>query len=145
MATRIYGIVWRWHFFAGLAACPVLALIAFTGALYAFAPEIEVALDRDVRTVPVADGPRQFDGAVAAAHAIMPACKPTWITVRGDRTRSAEVSCDDGRTVYVDPHRAQVIGSRRGGSRFLAIVFDLHWELMLGEPGRLVIEWATSI
>ncbi len=145
MATRLYGIVWRWHFLAGLAACPVLVVIALTGALYAFAPELEVALDREVRTTPITAGPARLDAAVAAAAAITPPCAPTWITVHADRARTAEVFCADGRTAYVDPRRAEVRGTRRGGSRFLRGVFDLHWALMLGERGRLIIEWATSI
>src|SRR5690349_18403574 len=103
MATRLYGIVWRWHFLAGLAACPVLVIMAITGALYAFAPEIEVALARDLREVPAQAGPRHFDAAVAAARTVTPACTPTWITVHGDRARSAEITCEDERIVYVDP------------------------------------------
>lgn len=145
MATRLYGIVWRWHFLAGLVAAPLLLIVAVTGVLYAFAPEISLALDREVRTVAAATGPRRLDASVGAARALAPPCEPTGITVHADRDRTAEVECEDGRMAYVDPYRAVVKGTRTEGNWFLDAVFALHTSLMLEEPGELAIEWAASI
>src|SRR3546814_4287655 len=39
--------MWRWHFYAGLIVLPVLALMAVTGALYLYKPEIERAVYHD--------------------------------------------------------------------------------------------------
>ncbi|WP_255265405.1 PepSY domain-containing protein, partial [Sphingobium chlorophenolicum] len=42
-----YRAMWRWHFYAGLIVLPVLALMAVTGALYLYKPEIERAVYHD--------------------------------------------------------------------------------------------------
>jgi len=33
--------LWRWHFFAGLLVCPFAILLAVTGSLYLFKPQID--------------------------------------------------------------------------------------------------------
>src|SRR5262245_59284494 len=38
---RLYRVIWRWHFYAGLIALPVLLTAAVTGGLYVFREELE--------------------------------------------------------------------------------------------------------
>jgi uncharacterized iron-regulated membrane protein len=141
VATRLYGIVWRWHFLAGLAAAPLIVVIAVTGIAYAFEPELSVVLDDRARVAPGA--PAALDAVIAAAAS--PACRPAYVDVPSARDRAIAVSCagDDRHSVLVDPARAVVVGDRVGRS-FFDVVYDLHWELALGRPGRIAIEWATS-
>jgi hypothetical protein len=37
----MYGLVWRWHFFAGVIFAPIIALLAISGGIYLFKPQIE--------------------------------------------------------------------------------------------------------
>jgi uncharacterized iron-regulated membrane protein len=146
MATRVYGLVWRWHFFIGLATFPVLFVIAVTGALYAFQPELDRWASAELLTVTEPEPParrRPLDELVAVAASV---CTPSAIYVPAARDRAAYASCKDGgrREVYVDPYRASLLGERDAAATFFGVVFALHWELLLGDPGRLVIEWATS-
>ena len=50
--SAAYRAVWRWHFYAGILVLPILCLMALTGGLYLFKPEIEAALYRNLAFVP---------------------------------------------------------------------------------------------
>lgn len=145
MTTRLYGILWRWHFLAGAAAFPVLFVVAVTGALYAFQPELDRWASSELMTVvePAAGQRRSLDELAGVAAR---ACKPAAIYVPGARDRAVTVSCEGGgrREAFIDPYRAELLGERDTASTFFGVVFALHWELLLGDPGRLAIEWATS-
>jgi len=143
VATRLYGIVWRWHFLFGMAATPIVLVIALTGALYAFEPELSATLDDRVDVAPTETW-IDLD-RVAALGAAVPRCTPGSIYIPSRRDRTFTVHCEQGEhhQVLVDPYRARAVAEREGHSVF-DIVFDLHWELMLGEGGRRIIEWATS-
>ncbi len=143
MATRLYGIVWRWHFLAGVIACPIVFVIALTGALYAFQPELDRALNPALLTVEPAGERKPAEALVAAAPV---SCTPIGINLPSARDRQATVYCTQGtrREVYVDPYRATLLGERDLGDSFFTIVFGLHWDLLLGDAGRIVVEWASS-
>ncbi|NVB83547.1 MAG: PepSY domain-containing protein [Kofleriaceae bacterium] len=143
MATRLYGIVWRWHFLAGVIACPIVFVIALTGALYAFQPELDRALNPKLLVVEPTGARRPVDELVRAAPV---SCTVIGINLPSAADRPATVYCTQGtrREVYIDPYRATLLGERDVGDSFFTIVFGLHWDLLLGNPGRIVIEWASS-
>jgi uncharacterized iron-regulated membrane protein len=145
MATRLYGLIWKWHFAAGLLACPLVAIVALTGALYAFQPEIDRWANAEHLVVEPAGPRRSMDELVAIAK---PRCEIGSAWIPGPRDRSVTLYCrGTERGVFVDPYRGTVLGTTDHPSvttRFFTVVFELHWELMLGDRGRLVIEWATS-
>src|ERR1700758_900267 len=43
-ANAGYRTLWRWHFYAGLFVMPFLVILAITGTLYCFQPQIEPLL-----------------------------------------------------------------------------------------------------
>lgn len=47
--NALYQRVWRWHFYAGLLVAPIAVLLAITGAIYLFAPQINNALDHQLQ------------------------------------------------------------------------------------------------
>ena len=48
MASITYRALWRWHFHAGLLCIPFVLILAITGAIYLFKPQIDALADRDV-------------------------------------------------------------------------------------------------
>ncbi|MGB3891189.1 MAG: PepSY domain-containing protein, partial [Priestia megaterium] len=40
----LYKAIWRWHFYAGLVFTPFLLILAVTGGVYLFKPQIEERL-----------------------------------------------------------------------------------------------------
>lgn len=149
MATRFYGLIWKWHFVVGLVACPIVAIVALTGALYAFEPEIQRWAHAELAYVEPAGKPRPMDELVATAAA--KSCDVSGISISGVADRSYVFYCREGeRLLAVDPYRGTVLGehgpsSKTATARFFEIVFALHWEMMLDDNGRLVVEWATSL
>ena len=62
-----YRTLWRWHFYAGLFCIPFVVLLALTGAIYLFKPQLEAAADRDVQGLVLAGSPASAGVQVAAA------------------------------------------------------------------------------
>lgn len=142
-SRRSYGILWRWHFLAGLVACPIVLVIALTGALYTFQPELEPLVDARLVVTP-ADTRAPLDGMVrTAAHH---GCTALGVNLPSSPERPAAVYCAEGerRHLLVDPYRGDVLGDRSAGDGLFGVIFGLHWDLLLGKPGRLAIEWASS-
>ena len=42
----IYRAVWRWHFYAGLFCVPFIVVLAITGSMYLFKPQVEAWTER---------------------------------------------------------------------------------------------------
>lgn len=145
MTTRLYGIVWRWHFAAGLAACPVLVVLALTGAIYTFQVELERAWKPSLFAVAPGDARLPIEALVARVPA---SCAPASVVRDPDPAVAVMVWCtvvDGGLARWgVDPYRGGVGGPDDFNRSFFGVVFALHWELLLGERGRLIVEWATS-
>jgi uncharacterized iron-regulated membrane protein len=40
-SDRLYRIIWRWHFYAGMIIAPVMIVVSGTGALWIFKDELE--------------------------------------------------------------------------------------------------------
>ncbi len=43
-SNRFYRTVWRWHFYAGLFVIPFMLILAITGIIYLFKPQLDAAM-----------------------------------------------------------------------------------------------------
>ena len=87
-----YRTLWRWHFYAGLFVMPFLLVLAISGTLYCFLPQIEPLLYRQRLIVESQAIPRLPDNALLAkARAAMPPGSAALTAViTNDPRRSAE-------------------------------------------------------
>ncbi|MEX3823943.1 PepSY-associated TM helix domain-containing protein [Paraburkholderia sp. BR14262] len=68
-----YRTLWRWHFYAGLFVMPLLLVLAITGTIYCFQPQIEPLLYPHRLVVAPAATPRlPVDTLLARARAALP-------------------------------------------------------------------------
>lgn len=143
MASRTYGILWRWHFLAGLVACPVILVLAITGAAYVFQPELETAMYSELREVRPRGERKPIDELVASFPAD---CKPGWMDVPTRPETTLRVWCGgEGKpSAFVDPYTGAYLGREVWDDTLFGFLLKVHWELYLGERGRLIVEWATS-
>jgi uncharacterized iron-regulated membrane protein len=142
-ASRTYGIVWRWHFIIGLIACPIVLVVALTGALYVFQPELDPALDPETLVVTPGERRVPIDDLVAAAK--LRKCTASGYVLPSRADRALSIYCvENERVAYFDPYRGDFLGERTPATGVFGVIFKLHWDLLLGEPGRIAIEWATS-
>lgn len=149
-----YRVVWRWHFYAGLLTTPFLLILATTGLIYIFSPEIERAFHRDRAYVAVpSDGMRRpMSQLLEAAVDGQTGWKVARITETqyADRSLLVALKATEGKAqqeVYVDPYTAQVLGRQDPETdsvrKFFRFILDLHRRLVLGTTGRVLVEICT--
>ncbi|WP_375195811.1 PepSY-associated TM helix domain-containing protein, partial [Sphingobium sp.] len=129
--------MWRWHFYAGLIVLPVLALMAVTGALYLYKPEIERAVYHD-RIVLRSQGQALPLSRLVAAVEQASGGHVTQLQrpARADESWRLMV----GRAIwFVDPHDGRVLGSLAGGG-VMKMVKDLHSLMITGPVGNRLVE-----
>jgi uncharacterized iron-regulated membrane protein len=146
-----YRAMWRWHFHAGLIVLPVLALMAVTGALYLYKPEIERIVYHD-RIVVQPGRP-----VLAASRLVALVEKAAGIPVtqivrpaRADESWRLLVKADQGplTTWFVNPHDGRILGTMKGGG-LMKTIKDLHSLALTGPIGNRLVEvvagWAILL
>ncbi|TDL30954.1 PepSY domain-containing protein [Jeotgalibacillus sp. S-D1] len=131
-----YQAVWRWHFYAGLFAAPFLLILAFSGAVYLFKPQIEGFLYQDQY---MADemGSQSLPSSslIGAVQEAYPDAVISSYKVYDEESRTVEMSIMDGETpksVYVNPYTGDVQGELIVSEKFTEIFKKLHSELIVG-------------
>ncbi|ODP32022.1 PepSY domain-containing protein [Pandoraea sp. ISTKB] len=147
-AAGQYRTLWRWHFYAGLFVMPWLMVLAVTGTLYVFQPQIEPWLYHDRFVVAPSDAPRIAQQTLMErAAASLPArSQISSVEVNRDPARSAEfifrLPNGERESVYLNPYTGAVLGTLSVEHRLMAQARALHRSLMLGKPGELLMELA---
>ncbi|MBD8869911.1 PepSY-associated TM helix domain-containing protein [Nocardioides donggukensis] len=141
---------WRWHFYAAFLVVPVLLVLATTGLIYLFRFQLEPLMHADLLRV---DQPADVDitqpYAVqqAAVERELPDSTVVAMTEPGgpdESTRFSVVRADgSGHDVYVDPWRADVLGSLDPDTTLSGTAVRLHADLMSGVWGDRLIELAA--
>lgn len=145
-ATSFYRTIWRWHFYASLFVMPLVLLLATTGAIYLFKPQLDrweeraftgfssnqaVSPNVQLEAVMAANPDAQFHGYRLPERA-------------GDAA-VIHIGLADGRSmrdVYVSP-QGKVLGSVDPESRISATVSRIHGSLFLGKVGDWIVELAA--
>src|SRR6202795_1283976 len=144
-SDRLYRIVWRWHFYAGMIITLPLIVVAATGALYIFKDEVEGVLHPGVLYVEPAVEHATYEQQLAAARAAVgPAYTIGMMQVFMNPKRATPLAMVGQKFQfgYVDPYRGHYLGSVEKGG-FSDIVLTLHRNLFLGTTGRIVVELTT--
>ena len=142
-----YNLAWRWHFYAGLFVAPFMILLALTGIIYLFKPQLDPLLYADLLEVRpghhtlTADTQREQVAAAYPGAQLKQYLPP----IAGDRSAQF-VILDQGRelNVFVDPYRGVLLGAQDAQNNLQAIARALHGELMIGTLGDRLIELAAG-
>lgn len=144
-AAHFYRVVWRWHFYAGLFVIPFLLLLACTGIIYLFKPQLDSAMYP--QRVAAAGAALPYERQLAAVRAIYQGAAVSSLITPDSPTRSTEVkfTAADGRTLtaFVDPYTASVLGERDENRNLQYYALKTHGELMSGTWGDYVVELAA--
>ncbi|EIN03205.1 Propeptide PepSY amd peptidase M4 [Paraburkholderia hospita] len=145
-ASRGYRTLWRWHFYAGLFVMPFLVVLALTGTLYCFQPQIEPLLYPHRLVVEPRDVPRLDEDALLASarRALPPGSVATTARIPSRQDRSTEfifrLPDGDRQSVYVNPYDGKVLGTLSVEGRLMQVDRMIHRKLLLGKPGELLME-----
>ena len=110
---RLYRVVWRWHFYAGMIITLPLIVVAATGALYIFKDELEGPIYPGVTYVePAAEHAsyEQQKGAVLAAWAGTPQIVFVQVFANPRRATNFVMAGTPSQYNYVDPYRGKYLG-----------------------------------
>lgn len=132
----VYQSVWRWHFYAGIIFAPFLIILAFSGAVYLFKPQIEGQLYKDMLTVrEVGTTPMAPESIVGKIVKGYPGTVVSSITLENNRESTYKLSViSDGisKTMYVDPYTGHARGAMDSSKTFSAFFKKMHSELVIG-------------
>ena len=148
-ANAGYRTLWRWHFYAGLFVMPFLVVLAITGTLYCFQPQIEPLLYPHRLIVEPQATPRLTEDALLAkARAAMPTdARAVTAPIASAPDRSTEfifrLADGEKQSVYLNPYTGEVLGTLSVERRFMQVDRMLHRKLLLGKPGELLMELAA--
>lgn len=147
MSALSYRAIWRWHFHAGLFCTPFVVLLAITGAIYLFKPQIDALADRDVNHVTLTGRAATPVAQVAAARGAVPGSRFVAYELPRDADDAVRVhvSGTDGvrRIVYVHPEAHTVLKVVERDARLPELVKTIHGELLLGDVGSVLVELAA--
>ncbi|PQV54600.1 PepSY domain-containing protein [Paraburkholderia sp. BL21I4N1] len=144
-----YRTLWRWHFYAGLFVMPFLVVLAITGTLYCFQPQIEPLLYPHRLVVKPQVVPKLTEDALLSnARAAMPkdaVAVTAAIASAPDRSTEFVFRLANGekQSVYLNPYNGDVLGTLSVENRFMQVDRMLHRKLLLGKPGELLMELAA--
>jgi uncharacterized iron-regulated membrane protein len=148
-------IFWKWHLYAGLFGSPLLILIALTGAVLVFAPEIDRAMRPDLwrieppRPAALSDSSISDQSVVDAVRKRFPMSKILSYRQSGHADEPYQVlmltpDIKGVHDAWVNPHTAEIVGDRHREWAFVRIMEQLHRRLLTGEVGSSVIEFITG-
>lgn len=139
-----YRLVWKWHFLASLYVLPFMAMLAITGSIYLYKPQIENWLYADrmhVQAIGTALPIEQQVAAVEIKHGIT---RLQGITDYDDPTRSTLIEFNDAQKTrsyaWVNPYSGDVLGAVARDDMAMRVLRKFHGELLLGKVGTKFVE-----
>jgi uncharacterized iron-regulated membrane protein len=141
--SSFYLTIWRWHFYAGLIFAPFICILAVTGSIYLFKPQIQQWMYHEYYYVEAQNekltASKQIDGVLNKY--------PEATVIRylpGEAaTRSAEVKIklnNESLTVFVNPYTGELVGVLNDNDRLMDKIEAFHGELMLSKVGDRIVE-----
>ncbi|MNO61044.1 PepSY-associated TM helix [compost metagenome] len=144
---EFYNLAWRWHFYAGLFVAPFMILLALTGIIYLFKPQLDQLMYRDLLEVRPGAAVMSADQQLEHLRAADPQLQVSKYLPPVAADRSAQfVAVKDGREInlFVDPYSGQLLGTQDAKDNLQAIARALHGELMIGTVGDRLVELAAG-
>lgn len=148
----LYKTVWRWHFYAGLLIAPFLIILAFTGSIYLYKPQIEHFLYKDLYEVTPQDERISPTTQIEEVKKQYPHAVVSTFRPGETENRSSEIGIinhDESLTIFSDPYTGKVIGELNNEDRIMDKIEEFHGELMAGTIGDRIVElvacWAVIL
>lgn len=132
----LFQTMWRWHFYAGIIFAPFLIILAFSGAVYLFKPQIESYMYKDLYYVEETQERRLSVNAQAEkVREEYPGVSISGVSIFDQEERTTKFSTMlDGKpvSVFVDAYSGQVMGDMPVEKELMTIFKKLHSELIVG-------------
>src|SRR3954463_6903719 len=148
MPTVTYRALWRWHFHAGMFCIHFVLVLALSGAIYLFKPQLDAFADREVDSLIVTGHRASGEAQIAAAIASLPGSRLFAYEIPRERDDAVRIHLyapdGTGRIVFVHPETLAVLKTVAHTARFTEVVRTIHAELLAGRTGAIAVELAAS-
>ncbi len=144
---NFYNLAWRWHFYAGLFVAPFMVMLALTGIIYLFKPQLDLLMYSSLLEVPVGHHTVPADDLLQRVKAAYPQGQVTQYLPPVNAERSAQFVVKNAGhelNVFVDPYHGDILGEQDAKQNLQAIARAIHGELMIGTFGDRLIEMAAG-
>ncbi len=140
-------IIGKIHLFLGLTTGLVVFIVAVTGAIYCFAPELQ-NITQAYRTVQEQEKRFLPPSKISfIAEQQLPGRLPQRIYY-GNRNQAVHIlfsnKKDFNYSVFINPYTGQVLEVRNNGEDFFSIILNLH-RTLLNPYGHEIIRWCTLV
>ena len=142
-----YNLAWRWHFYAGLFVAPFMILLALTGIIYLFKPQLDPLLYDHLLNVTPAHHSLSADEQLSRVQATYPQGHISQYLPPINPQRSGQFVVHNGGyelNVFINPYTGQVLGEQDAKLNLQAVARALHGELMIGTLGDRLVELAAG-
>nr|WP_236702326.1 MULTISPECIES: PepSY domain-containing protein [Bacillaceae] len=145
--SAFYQTVWRWHFYAGVIFAPFLFILAFSGGVYLFKPQIEGYLYSEYTEIEQVEDQRlYYTNQADSVREAYPDSSITSVIVH-DEQKATEFLIQEngvGSSVFVNPFTAEVTGIVNNDAKLTEIFKRIHSELWIaGTVGNRIVELAA--
>ncbi len=142
-----YNLAWRWHFYAGLFVAPFMILLALTGIIYLFKPQLDPLMYDHLLNVSPGHHSLSADEQLTRVQATYPQGHISQYLPPINPERSAQFVLHNGGrelNVFINPYNGDVLGEQDAKLNLQAVARALHGELMIGTPGDRLVELAAG-
>lgn len=142
-----YRAVWRWHFYASLFCIPFVIILSISGGIYLFKEEIERWQDRPYDNLAIHAKPASAAAQIRAALDAVPDSTLDGYEIPAtENAASRVIVVQNGNAVrvYVHPETLAVLHTVPENQRLMQTVKRIHGELLAGDRGSMVVEFAAS-
>lgn len=138
--TSLNQAVWRWHFYAGIIFAPFLLILAISGSMYLFKPQIEGYLYKDMLMVQnVGTNAMTADAIIGKTLSGYPGTTISSVTIPDDPELTVKLTAirnGISTTMYADPYTGNITGILNSDETFSAFFKKCTASLSSGEHGR---------
>lgn len=144
---NFYNLAWRWHFYAGLFVAPFMVMLALTGIIYLFKPQLDPLMYGSLLNVPAAHHKVSADDLLKRVKEAYPQGQIKQYLPPINAERSAQfVVINEGHelNVFIDPYHGDILGEQDAKKNLQAVARSIHGELMIGTVGDRLVELAAG-
>lgn len=153
-------IIGKIHLWLGLASGLVVFILGATGCIYCFEKELQDWIYADKLYVSAQKQRLPLDNLLVIAQTQLGKEKPVnRIIVSSDSKNSYhfiaskynpngwnyDKQWDYFYTVYLNPYNGTVLEVENTKYAFFPVILHLHYDLLLGKPGKQIVGWSTVI
>ena len=132
---NFYNLAWRWHFYAGLFVAPFMVMLALTGIVYLFKPQLDPLMYGSLMNIPAGHHTVAADDLLKRVKEAYPQARIKQYLPPVNAERSAQfVVINEGHelNVFIDPYHGDILGEQDAKKNLQALARSIHGELMIG-------------